>query len=107
MTSATAAANTASSHTSDLIPRSSSRRTLAPRLVAAHRVEAFRDRRHIESDGDAGELLQLRHGVAGRLGARLEIALHPRRGGAQVLAVACFVAREKRRARVEEPQAQV
>src|SRR2546421_8105724 len=101
MTSATAAANTASSHTSDLIPRSSSRRALAPRFVAAHRVEAFRDRRHIESDGDAGELLQLRQSVGARLGTRVEVALYPGRGGAQVLAVACFVAREKRRAGVE------
>src|SRR5690349_2757356 len=109
MTSATAAANTASSHASDLILkfRSSPWRALAPGLVAAHRVEAFRDGRHLEADGHAGELLELRHGLGGRLRARLEVALHPRDGRAQVLAVAGFVTREERRSRVEEPQAQV
>src|SRR3954447_17855192 len=107
MTIATAAAKTASSQKSDLIPRGSSRGAFAARLVAAHRFEALGDGRHLEGDRYAGELLQLRRRVGRLLRARVEVALHPEERCAQVLAVTRLVAREQRGARIEKTQAQV
>src|SRR5438067_3418260 len=107
MTKATAAANTASSHRSDLIARRSARAALAARLVTAHGVEALRNVRHLEAEGDARELLQLRGRIGSAFRARVEVALHPGARRAQVLSVARLVAREERGARIEQAQAQV
>src|SRR3954462_4746212 len=76
-TSATAAANTATSHRSDLIASRSARAALAARLVAAHGVQALRNGRHLEADRHPGELLELRSRVRGVLRAGIEITLHP------------------------------
>src|SRR3972149_3042167 len=105
ITSATAAAKTASSQKSDLMPRGSSRRALAARLEAAHRLEAFRDRRHFEAEGARGKLLELRKRVHGALRARIEIAPDPGLRGPQVLAVAGLVAHQEREPGVQQPQA--
>src|SRR3954470_19911478 len=103
MTSATAAANTASSHRSDLIASRSARAALAARFVAAHGVQALRNGRHLEADRYRGELLQLRGGVGCVLRAGIEITLHPVACRAQVLAVAGLVARQERGACIEQP----
>src|SRR3954466_2460758 len=79
----------------------------ATRLVAAHRVETLGDRRHLEAERSRTEAFQLRERVGRLLGARIEVTADPRLHGAQVLAIAGFVARQERHARIQQSQAQI
>src|SRR3954469_7709370 len=85
----------------------SSRGAFATRLIAAHRVETFGDRRYLKAERSGSEAFQLRERVGRLLRARIEVTADPRLHGAQVLAVAGFVARQERHARIQQSQAQI